>query len=167
MSKEKKNTLTIVLFMIYVLALIWIILLKLQFSFTEIDRVRSINLIPLQGSVIINGIVSLNEIFDNIIVFIPFGIYINMLKNKWSFIQKVLPIISVSLTFEVLQFIFAIGRTDITDLLGNTLGGIIGIVIYAVLLKIFKNKTIKIINTVALILTVCALALITLLLVAN
>lgn len=167
MSKEKKNTLTIVLFMIYVLALIWIILLKLQFSFTEIDRVRSINLIPLQGSVIINGIVSLNEIFDNIIVFIPFGIYINMLKNKWSFIQKVLPIISVSLTFEVLQFIFAIGRTDITDLLGNTLGGIIGIFIYAVLLKIFKNKTIKIINTVALILTVCALALITLLLIAN
>lgn len=167
MSKEKKNTLTIVLFMIYVLALIWIILLKLQFSFTEIDRVRSINLIPLQGSVIINGIVSLNEIFDNVIVFIPFGIYINMLKNKWSFIQKVLPIISVSLTFEVLQFIFAIGRTDITDLLGNTLGGIIGIFIYAVLLKIFKNKTIKIINTVALILTVCALALITLLLIAN
>lgn len=167
MSKEKKNTLTIVLFIIYVLALIWIILLKLQFSFTEIDRVRSINLIPLQGSVIINGIVSLNEIFDNIIVFIPFGIYINMLKNKWSFIQKVLPIISVSLTFEVLQFIFAIGRTDITDLLGNTLGGIIGIFIYAVLLKIFKNKTIKIINTVALILTVCALALITLLLIAN
>jgi len=167
MSKEKKNTLTIVLFIIYVLALIWIILLKLQFSFTEIDRVRSINLIPLQGSVIINGIVSLNEIFDNIIVFIPFGIYINMLKNKWSFIQKVLPIISVSLTFEVLQFIFAIGRTDITDLLGNTLGGIIGIIIYAVLLRIFKNKTIKIINTVALILTVCALALITLLLVAN
>jgi len=167
MSKEKKNTLTIVLFIIYVLALIWIILLKLQFSFTEIDRVRSINLIPLQGSVIINGIVSLNEIFDNIIVFIPFGIYINMLKNKWSFIQKVLPIISVSLTFEVLQFIFAIGRTDITDLLGNTLGGIIGIFIYVVLLKIFKNKTIKIINTVALILTVCALALITLLLIAN
>ena len=167
MSKEKKNTLTIVLFMIYVLALIWIILLKLQFSFTEIDRVRSINLIPLQGSVIINGIVSLNEIFDNIIVFIPFGIYINMLKNKWSFIQKVLPIISVSLTFEVLQFIFAIGRTDITDLLGNTLGGIIGIFIYAVLLKIFKNKTIKIINTVALISTVCALAFITLLLIAN
>ena len=167
MSKEKKNTLTIVLFMIYVLALIWIILLKLQFSFTEIDRVRSINLIPLQGSVIINGIVSLNEIFDNVIVFIPFGIYINMLKNKWSFIQKVLPIISVSLTFEVLQFIFAIGRTDITDLLGNTLGGIIGIFIYVVLLKIFKNKTIKIINTVALILTVCALALITLLLIAN
>lgn len=167
MSKEKKNTLTIALFMIYVLALIWIILLKLQFSFAELDRVRSINLIPLQGSVIINGIVSLNEIFDNIIVFIPFGIYINMLKNKWSFIQKVLPIISVSLTFEVLQFIFAIGRTDITDLLGNTLGGIIGIIIYAVLLRIFKNKTIKIINTVALILTVCALALITLLLVAN
>jgi len=167
MSKEKKNTLTIVLFMIYVLALIWIILLKLQFSFAELDRVRSINLIPLQGSVIINGIVSLNEIFDNIIVFIPFGIYINMLKNKWSFIQKVLPIISVSLTFEVLQFIFAIGRTDITDLLGNTLGGIIGIFIYAVLLKIFKNKTIKIINTVALISTVCALAFITLLLIAN
>lgn len=167
MSNEKKNTLTIVLFMIYVLALIWIILLKLQFSFAEIDRARSINLIPLQGSVIINGIVSLNEIFDNIIVFIPFGIYINMLKNKWSFIQKVLPIISVSLTFEVLQFIFAIGRTDITDLLGNTLGGIIGIIIYAVLLRIFKNKTIKIINTVALILTVCALALITLLLIAN
>ncbi|MGE6596971.1 hypothetical protein [Bacillus proteolyticus] len=38
---------TFVLFIIYALALIWLVLFKLQFSFDQIDRVRVINMIPL------------------------------------------------------------------------------------------------------------------------
>jgi glycopeptide antibiotics resistance protein len=44
------------------------------------------------------------------------------------------------------QIAFAIGRADITDVLTNTLGGIIGIGIYALLLKLLKGKTNTIIN---------------------
>ena len=143
MDKTKRNdTLTFLLFIIYGLVLIWIILFKLHFSFAGMDRVRIINLIPFQGS----GI-GANEIY-NVLFFIPFGIYICMLKSKWSFIKKVIIIFSLSLSFEVIQFIFAIGRTDVTDLLCNTLGGITGIGIYELLSKMLKNRTNKVMNMV-------------------
>lgn len=87
-----------------------------------------------------------------------------MLKNKWSFIIKVIIILCFSLSFEILQFIFAIGRTDVIDLLCNTLGGIIGIGIYELSFKILKCRTNKVLNIVLLVLTVCILLFFALLL---
>jgi len=116
------------------------------------DRVRNINLIPFQGSDGIGANVIYNTLF-----FIPFGIYISMLKNKWSFILIVIIILCLSLSFEILQYIFAIGRTDATDLLCNVLGGIIGIGIYELLLRILKLRINKVLSIVLLVLTVCIL----------
>lgn len=159
MKPEKRNTLTIVLFGIYILVLTRIILFKLPFYSEQIDRIREINMIPLLGSFDDSGVIRFNEIIGNILVFIPLGIYICMLKSKWSFVKKALPMIGLTLAFEVIQFIFAIGRTDITDILGNTLGGIIGIGVYALLFKIFKNRTNRVVNILAIALTVCVLLL--------
>ena len=80
-----------------------------------------------------------------------------MIKSNWSYVKMVLTIIGVTVAFEIIQFIFAMGRTDITDVFGNTLGGIIGIGIYVLLNKILKNRTDKIINIITLVLTVCVL----------
>jgi len=155
-KKVKQNILTIILFIIYALLLISIILFKLPFYSAKIsDGIRVINLIPLKGSFDEKGVIVWREIIDNVLLFFPLGIYICMLKNKWGFRKTVLSIISLSLTFEVLQFIFAMGRSDITDILGNTLGGVIGIGVYAQLYKIFKNRTNIIINIIALAVTVC------------
>ncbi len=85
------------------------------------------------------------------------GIYISMLKSKWSFFSKLLSIMGVTLVFEFIQFVFAIGRSDITDILANTLGGTIGIGIYELLFKILKHRTNKFINLFALLLTSCVL----------
>jgi glycopeptide antibiotics resistance protein len=157
MESEKRNTLTIVLFLIYALVLIGVILFKLPFSIETTDSVRVINLIPFKGSFTDDGIIRLSEIIDNILAFVPLGIYISMLKSNWSFAKKALLIIGCTVVFEIIQFIFAIGRTDVTDILGNTLGGIIGIGIYTLLFRILKSRTNKIINIIVLILTVCAL----------
>ncbi|MDR1537427.1 MAG: VanZ family protein [Clostridiales bacterium] len=155
MKTEKRNALTIVLFAIYILLLIGIVIFKLPFRGGLSDGVRVINLIPFQGSFDENGGLLLREIIDNMLIFAPLGVYISMLKNDSPFVKKALPIIGLSLTFEVTQFVFAMGRTDITDVVDNTLGGILGIGIYALLFKIFKNKTARIINILALTVTVC------------
>ncbi len=155
MNQERRNTLTIILFIVYIMLLIGIILFKLPFYSPYIsDGTRVINLIPLQGSFDENGSLVLREIIDNILIFIPFGIYICLLKEKWSLGKKVLIIILLTLAFEVTQFVFAMGRSDITDVLDNTLGGMIGIGIYALLRIIFKERTTKVINVFALIVTV-------------
>lgn len=156
MKPTSQNTLTNVLFTIYFLLLIGIILFKLPF-YSEVlsDGVRVINLIPFQGSFDSGGMIDFREIRDNILFFVPFGIYLCMLKNKSSFTKKTMSVIGLSLTFETIQFVFAIGRTDITDILGNTLGGILGIAIYVLVFKILKEKTNRVINVLALIVTVC------------
>lgn len=167
MKSEKRNTLTLVLFVIYLLALTWLILFKLQFSIAVMDEGRIINLIPLLGSFDDNGVIRFGEIGNNILAFIPLGIYICMLKSKWSFVKKVLAIVILTLAFEITQFIFVIGRTDITDVLSNTLGGVIGIGIYALAFKFMKGKTNKVINILAAVLTIFAFLFVTLLLVNN
>ena len=139
----------------------------MSFSLDELYKNRSINLIPFMGSVVANGRIYINEIIDNILVFIPIGIYICMLKEDWSILRKISVGFFISLGIEVLQFILAIGATDITDLLGNTLGGIIGIGVFYLFSKLFKNKTNSIINILALIATILLLSMISILLLAN
>ena len=56
------------------------------------------------------------------------------------FLKKFIPIFLTSLFFETVQFVFAIGASDITDLLANTLGGVIGMGVFFILSKIFKAK---------------------------
>ncbi|MBO9129477.1 VanZ family protein [Bacillus sp. 165] len=93
-----------------------------------------------------SDVIDFNEIILNVLACIPFGIYISMLKPKWSFLKKITIIAGVSLLFEVLQFIFAIGASDITDFMGNTLGGIIGIGVFIVFCKLFSTKANKVLN---------------------
>ena len=157
--KKSHNILTITLFILYLLALVWIIVFKLQFSLDATDRVRTLNLIPLQRSFGDNGFLRISEIVDNILFFLPFGIYLCMLKNDLPFVKKVLCFMGTSLVFEGIQYVFAIGRADITDILANTLGGILGIGIYVLLSKLLKSRTHTVINALAVILAGCALVL--------
>lgn len=84
MKKEpnkRKNYLVPFLFAIYIALLVWIILLKLQFSISDLDTIRKINLMPFYYD---NGIgieFHLKEVMENIVVFIPFGIYLSMINN--------------------------------------------------------------------------------------
>ncbi len=167
-SKKSQNKITAGLLIVYLFVLTWIILFKMQFSFQDLRHFtdfRGINLIPFAGSVIKNNQIDIGEIIYNVLSFIPFGIYISMLKPSWSFLKKIVPVAGVSLLFEVLQFIFALGGSDITDLLGNSLGGIIGVGVYIVFRKLFNNKANKILNVLASIGTICIFALVMLLII--
>ena len=141
MKNNRQRNLTRILFATYFLILIWILLFKMSFSLDELYKNRSINIIPFIGSVIVNGRIYIDEIINNIVVFIPIGIYICMLKEDWSILKQISVGFFISLGIEVLQFILAIGATDITDLIGNTLGGIVGIGVFYLFSKVFKNKT--------------------------
>ena len=164
MENKKQRNLTMILFIVYFCILIWILLFKMSFSFDELYKSRSINIIPFSGSVIVNGKFYINEIINNILVFILVGTYTCMLKQEWSILKKVSVAFFISLAIEVLQFILSIGATDISDLIGNTIGGIIGIGIFYLFTKIFKNKAINILNILASIATVVLVGLLSILL---
>jgi len=167
MRDNRQHNLTRILFTVYFLILVWILLFKMSFSINELYKNRSINIIPFMGSVIANGRIYISEIINNIVVFIPVGIYVCMLKKDWPILKKISVGFFISLGIEVLQFVLAIGATDITDLIGNTFGGIVGIGVYYLFSKVFKNKTNNIINILALIATILLVVLISILFLVN
>lgn len=156
-----------ILFFIYLSALVWIIIFKLQFSIDNIDRVRSINLIPFKGVTIVNHGIYISEIVNNVIIFIPFGIYMKILKIDWTFSKNILTFFVVSLLLEIVQYAFAVGRSDITDIIENTLGGCIGIFVYNIFKWIFKEKANKIFGILASIGTIFMLLLLTVTILSN
>ena len=115
-------------FMLYLMLLTWIIVFKFRFHISDLKYIRSINLIPFKANVT-------KEILINVILFIPLGMYL-----KRTLDNKFLNILLISFIFEALQYILHIGVSDITDIIMNTLGGIIGISIISISSLIFNNN---------------------------
>ena len=113
----------------YLAILIWLVLFKFSFNISSVLHYhhRSLNLIPFAAPSRVNGRVNFGEITYNCIFFIPLGLLLNINFKKAGSLNKLAFIIAFSLTAELIQFVFAIGATDITDLIMNTVGGFVGL----------------------------------------
>ncbi len=137
---KKISKATKIIFSIYCLLLIWLILFKMTFSFSDIlwfQGTRSVNLIPFY-SIRNGGNLQIKEVIMNAVVFVPMGIYLKMfeISSKKVFLVGVVG----SFALEFIQILFAIGASDITDLITNTLGTVAGVCLYVLLRKMFSNK---------------------------
>lgn len=144
--------LTNLLFGVYLATLTWIIVFKMDLSTLLLARYgyRSLNLIPFAGTAVYNGVLDYQEILLNVLCFIPFGIYMEMLCRKASWVQNLFVIGLVSLFYEVVQYTFMLGMADITDLLANGLGGAIGINVMYVVTSIWREEAYERMNKLAL-----------------
>ena len=136
-KNEKKSKALLVVFGIYLALLVWCILFKFALRPEEIPHLRGINLIPYAESVIVNGKVQMSEIVENMFLFLPFGLCISAFYPDSEIQNRILLASGLSLVFEVTQYIFSIGASDITDVIHNTLGAVLGILVYLVILKLY------------------------------
>lgn len=147
MGKEeiKADRLTKTLLLIYLILLGWIILLKFGVHFSYMEE-RKINLIPFAS-----GYYDKMETILNVLIFIPPGIYSGILFRNRTFRYNLFFFFLLSLILEVLQYRFKLGTFDITDLLTNTSGGIIGYMLFWIMGKLYRDtrKTQKHINVIA------------------
>ena len=122
--------------------LIWLVLFKLKFNFTPALNYhhRSLNLIPFAAPSIVHGEINYGEMVMNCVFFIPFGLLLNVNFKKTGFLSKIAFILGFSLTAELIQYIFAIGASDITDVITNTFGGFLGLTIYNVSNRYINNE---------------------------
>ena len=167
--KRKSCQFMLVLFLIYLILLVWIILFKLQFSIHDLDMVRSVNFIPFYYDKEIGTEFHLNEVFENLLIFVPMGIYLQMLLPKGRFHGKLAVIAGTSLLLETAQYVLAIGRSDITDLLTNTTGGLLGLALYCIIARLLRNRerADKLFLVLAVIASVIVIGLLALLLFLN
>ena len=158
-AKNVSNRLTTVLFVIYLIALYWILLLKLGVRFSYM-RERRMNIVPFREPVIFTS-----ENILNVAIFVPLGIYVIILFEQWSFSRKLFFVFFLSLLVETLQYILRVGAFDVTDIITNTLGGIIGLIIFKALEKAFSNhvKAQKFVNKIAVTGTILIILLLVLL----
>lgn len=159
--------LTQALFCIYFVALVWIILFKMQAPFSQAGHSRSVNLIPFAASAIVNDKIEWKEIIYNVLAFVPFGVFTSMLGRTKSWAKRLAPPFLTSLALETLQYVLAVGASDVTDLLGNTAGGMLGIGIFYVFSRMCGEKVCQFLNVVALVGAVGMVLLIGALVLAN
>lgn len=114
---------------LYLLILLWLVLFKFSYDLSGVlfgHQFSSLNLVPFANYSQGNW----REMIDNFAVFIPFGLLLGVIFKQISTWRKLAFIFAFSLTAEIMQFALAIGRTDITDLITNTLGGLVGLGLY-------------------------------------
>ncbi|MEX1377312.1 MAG: VanZ family protein [Eubacteriales bacterium] len=116
----------------YLLFLVWAILWKCGMPFIGSEAQRTINLHPFNNN-------TSWEMQFNIAVFMPLGFYLAAYKKGWMF-MKLAVIIIISFILESVQFVLAIGRSDITDLVLNTFGGICGVLVFYFISLLFKKR---------------------------
>lgn len=140
--RPHKITLTHILFILYCLFIVWSVLFKMSFSFSEIPemtRPRSINFIPFYYECDISIRFHIQEVLMNAVLFFPFGVYLKMLNIATG--KSILYGFCLSLALELGQLAFALGACDITDLITNTSGTAAGVCLYLLILRLFKNQT--------------------------
>lgn len=150
-SRKKFRVLCLILFWIYVVAIIYFLLLSDMYGRTEGYSDYRYNLIPLLEirrfihSALNGGSISYVDIFvnlvGNVVAFIPFGALIRWVRNqKTGFFTAVLYTFLFSLCIEVSQLLTRVGVFDVDDLLLNTLGGAIGYGCYRLLRAIDRRR---------------------------
>lgn len=125
-----------------------LILFFLLFKKKSVGSFQTINLIPFRTIIdylfnedVIVRSFAFSNIMGNIAIFIPLGIYIPLLINKKRIFTNSAIVALISLCVEIVQYILAIGTADVDDIILNTIGGLLGILIFKLVYLIFKDKS--------------------------
>lgn len=144
----------------FLIILCWIVIFKVNRSWVPevTDRLRSLPIIQRFGKSIIPGHTIVKELktkgfsfssdhFLNVLAFIPFGILLPYFIDKKGYTYTALISFGSSLFFELLQLFTGIGHYDSSDLLTNTLGGLIGILLYRFIFSKMRGNIVNIFST--------------------
>ncbi len=142
-SKWRRG-ISIALFAAYICVLVYFLFFAENMGRVHTVRDYSYNLIPFKEirrfityrAALGSRAVWLN-LAGNVAAFIPFGLFIIPVSGrKLGFWAAVLLTFDVSLLVEVIQLVTKVGSFDVDDLLLNTLGGLIGALVYKLFVRI-------------------------------
>ncbi len=148
-SRTKKyiSLLGTVIFAVYLAALVYFLFFAEQYGRTGGDYAAGMNLVPLreirrfwQYRELLGSKIVLLNLAGNVIGFMPFGLVLPLmhrhLRHFWSTVGITM---GFSICVEVLQFFTRTGSCDIDDIILNTLGGILGYMLFALCNTVRKH----------------------------
>lgn len=139
MTARSRRTL-VACFGVYLVLLGWLVLWKLEVPWVGSAGVRVVKLVPFVAA---GGEGASNpiEVIVNLLVFVPFGVFVGLLAPSWPW-WRVAGVVGVtSLALEAAQFGLAVGSADVTDVIVNTVGGVAGLALLATARRRLHGRT--------------------------
>ena len=137
--KKQIRLLCRVLFALYIAGLVYFLFFAEMLDRTGIERSYRYNLIPFREirrfivyADLLGPMAVISNLFGNIVIFMPFGFLVPILgRKKRNFWFTSLLSFALSLAVECIQLVTRTGCFDVDDIFLNTIGGMLGYLVYA------------------------------------
>ena len=124
---------------VYLVLLAWVVLWKLEVPWVGEAGERIVKLVPFVATGDA-GASTPFEVVANLALFVPFGVYLGLLAPSWPWWKVAGTVAAVSLALEVAQYVLAVGSSDLTDVVVNTAGGVVGLGLVALARRRFGAR---------------------------
>lgn len=128
--RESHRALLATSFGVYLALLVWAVLWKLGVPHVGDGSMRHIKLVPFVATTAY-GPSAPPEVFANLLLFVPFGAYLRLISPAMTWRGAAGVTAAASVALETSQFILAVGSADVTDVIMNTIGGVVGFALLA------------------------------------
>ena len=142
MSGRKKEIIRAggkVLFLLYVVFLIYFLFLAEWYGRTGISEEYRYNLElfrEIKRFIIYREQLGAFAVFanlaGNILIFVPYGFFISVASRERGFFKTLFFSMGLSLCVEIIQLFTRVGSFDVDDILLNTIGGVLGYIIFLI-----------------------------------
>lgn len=141
------------LFAAYLALLFWTVLWKLHEPYVGGDWMRAVKLVPFAAADGF-GASAPFEVAMNVVIFAPFGVYLGILAPSLRVAASAALFAATSVVLEVAQFVFALGSSDVTDVIVNTAGGLAGLGLVALARRGLRARTAAVVTRISLVASV-------------
>ena len=139
--KKQIRLLCRILFVLYIAGLVYFLFFAEMLDRTGIERSYHYNLIPFREirrfivyADLLGPVAVISNLFGNIAIFMPFGFLVPILgRKKRKFWFTALLGFELSLSVECIQLVTKTGCFDVDDIFLNTIGGMLGYLVYALM----------------------------------
>lgn len=154
----RRRGILIVVFVVYLALLAWVVLWKLEIPWIGEAALlpRPIKLVPFVASGDAGASMPA-EVVINLVIFVPFGLFVGALAPKTTWWRTGLLALAVSLVLETVQHVISTGSFDTTDLIVNAAGALIGHAIFAAVRARCGDRTLVTMARVCVAVTALAL----------
>lgn len=156
---RRSRGILVIAFAVYLALLTWVVLWKLETPWIgeAAGLERPIKLVPFVPSGDA-GASTPAEMLINLVLFVPFGLFVGALAPTWSWWRAGAAALVTSLALETVQHLISTGSFDTTDLIVNTAGALVGWAAFVVVRRVSGERTSLVMTRTCVI--VAALALI-------
>ena len=151
-QRQVKRTRTVgkILFVLYIFFLLYFLIFSDWYGRSGIGEEYRCNLVLFKE---IRRFVEYREtlglfavftnLFGNILIFVPYGFFISVASHSRGFLKTVFYSFVLCFGVEIFQLFTRVGSFDVDDILLNTLGGVLGYILFMICNRIRRKHDVR------------------------